>query len=144
MTVQEASKTCFGKPYVVDVEEHEEAIKTIKEALEEVEQYRAIGLTPELIEAMQGHNIALINDLGEYQSLGTVEELKEAMKKQISKKPSFVDTRFRQRGERYGECVTLDRCYKCPSCNTHIFHDFDSEIYCKCCGQKIDWSEEDD
>ena len=28
---------------------------------------------------MQGHNIALINDLGEYQSLGTVEELKEAL-----------------------------------------------------------------
>lgn len=44
--------------------------------LEEIQQYRAIGLTPELIEAMQGHNIALINDLGEYQQIGTVEELK--------------------------------------------------------------------
>ena len=60
MTVQEAIKTCFGKPYVVDVDEHEEAIRTIKEALEEVEQYRA---------------------------LGTVEELKEAREKQVAKKP---------------------------------------------------------
>ena len=64
------------------------------------------------------------------------------MEKQIPKKPSFVDTRFRQRGVRYGEYVTLDRCYKCPSCNTHIFHDFDSEVYCEDCGQKLDWSEE--
>ena len=44
--------------------------------IEEVQQYRAIGLTPELIEAMQGHNVALINDLGEYQAIGTVEEFK--------------------------------------------------------------------
>ena len=45
-------------------------------ALEEIQQYRALGLTPELIEAMQGHNIAMINDLAEYQALGTVEELR--------------------------------------------------------------------
>ena len=62
MKVQEAIKTCFGKPYVVDVDKHEEAIRTIKEALKEVEQYRA---------------------------LGTVEELKEAREKQIPKKVAY-------------------------------------------------------
>jgi len=52
------------------------AMATAIKALEEIQQYRAIGLTPELIEAMQGHNVALINDLGEYQLIGTVEEFK--------------------------------------------------------------------
>ena len=54
------------------VKAYEVALK----ALEEIQQYRAIGLTPELIEAMRGHNIAMINDLEEYQAIGTVEELK--------------------------------------------------------------------
>lgn len=55
---------------------YEEVAKGLEKALEEIQQYRAIGLTPELIEAMQGHNVALINDLGEYQAIGTVEEFK--------------------------------------------------------------------
>ena len=50
-----------------------------KKLLEELEQYRALGMTPELIEAMQGHNIAMINDLAEYQALGTVEELRVSL-----------------------------------------------------------------
>jgi hypothetical protein len=88
MTVQEASKTCFGKPYVVDVEEHEEAIKTIKEALKEVEQYRA---------------------------LGTVEELKEAREKQVAKKP--IKKEF-ELGTYYqcpicGDITLRDYCGKC-------------------------------
>lgn len=32
---------------------------------------------------MQGHNIAMINDLAEYQEIGTVEELKEIRAKAI-------------------------------------------------------------
>lgn len=57
----------------------DEASEMAIKALEEIQQYRALGLTPELIEAMQGHNIAMINDLAEYQALGTVEEVTEAM-----------------------------------------------------------------
>lgn len=57
----------------------QKALDMATQALEEIQQYRALGLTPELIEAMQGHNIAMINDLAEYQALGTVEEVTEAM-----------------------------------------------------------------
>ena len=53
-----------------------EALAYAIESVKEIQQYRAIGLTPELIEAMQGHNVALINDLGEYQQIGTIEEFK--------------------------------------------------------------------
>lgn len=61
-----------------EIEAYNMAIK----ALEEIQSYRAIGLTPELIEAMQGHNVALINDLGEYQLIGTVEEFKALKEKE--------------------------------------------------------------
>ena len=94
MTVQEASKTCFGKPYVVDVEEHEEAIKTIKEALEEVEQYRV---------------------------LGTVEELKEAREKQVAKKPIH---KIKRPNSLYGVCSVCGRRLVtdkyCPRCGQRI------------------------
>ena len=69
----------------VATEEQKKALVKIRiaedtaiKALEEIQQYRALGMTPELIEAMQGHNIAMINDLAEYQALGTVEELRVA------------------------------------------------------------------
>lgn len=60
----------------------EECKNVIVGLLKEREQYRAIGLTPELIEAMQGHNIAMINDLEAYQAIGTVEEL-QALKERL-------------------------------------------------------------
>lgn len=41
--------------------------RQVAEYLKELQQYRAIGLSPELIEAMQGHNVALIEQLAEYQ-----------------------------------------------------------------------------
>lgn len=57
--------------------------RSIIDDLKLLNEYKATGLTPELIEAMQGHNIAMINDLEEYQEIGTVEELKEIRAKAI-------------------------------------------------------------
>ena len=57
--------------------------RSIIDDLKLLNEYKATGLTPELIEAMQGHNIAMINDLAEYQEIGTVEELKEIRAKAI-------------------------------------------------------------
>lgn len=61
--------------------------------------------------------------------------------KQIPKKPQYVDTRFRHHGRKISDGSSLDKCYKCPNCNSHIFHVFDSEKYCKYCGQALDWSD---
>ncbi len=66
----------------------------------------------------------------------------KALMKQEPQKPTFVDTRFRQRGKFYGEYTTIDRCYKCPTCLSHIFYDYESEIYCPHCGQRLDWEGE--
>ena len=48
-----------------------------------------------------------------------------ALEKQIPKKPQYVDTRFRHHGRKISDGSSLDKCYKCPNCNSHIFHAFD-------------------
>lgn len=113
-----------------DSEETSEALATICEALQEIQQYRAIGLTPELIEAMQGHNVALINDLGEYQAIGTIEEFKALKEKNEPKKivvEHIPKTSWTKEVSHY----------LCPSCRS-IFS-FGGKPYCSNCGQKIDW-----
>ena len=64
-----------------------------------------------------------------------------ALEKQIPKKPQYVDTRFRHHGRKISDGSSLDKCYKCPNCNSHIFHVFDSEECCIYCGQALDWSD---
>lgn len=66
----------------------------------------------------------------------------EALNKQTPKKPTYVDTRFRNHGRHIGDGVSLDKCYKCPTCQRHIFHIWDSEKHCVYCGQFLDWSAE--
>ena len=65
------------------------------------------------------------------------------MEKQIAKKPEFVDTRFMNNGKHISDGCQLQKCYKCPNCNKHIFHVWDDELYCKYCGQHIEWRDED-
>ena len=79
-----------------------------------------------------------------YRQIGTVEEFREAVEKQTAKKPEFVDTRFMNNGKHISDGCQLQKCYKCPNCNQHIFHVWDDELYCKYCGQHIDWSDGDD
>ena len=62
MTIDEAYNTCFGNPYIVPIDKHEETKRIIRDVMEEVKQYR---------------------------ELGTVEELRIAKEKQIPKKPIF-------------------------------------------------------
>lgn len=64
-----------------------------------------------------------------------------ALEKQIPKKPQYVDTRFRHHGRKISDGSSLEKCYKCPNCNSHIFHVFDSEKCCIYCGQALDWSD---
>ena len=67
-----------------------------------------------------------------------------ALEKQIPKQPRYVDTRFRHHGRKISDGSSLDKCYKCPNCNSHIFHVFDSEKCCIYCGQALDWSDDND
>ena len=69
--------------------------------------------------------ISAMQDLQQYEKIGTLEEVREAVEKQKRKKP----------------CAS-NRCYVCPHCglvtSLRIKHN-----YCDACGQHIDWSEEE-
>ena len=87
--------------------------------------------------------IKALEEVQQYRQIGTVEECREAVEKQTAKKPEFLDTRFMNNGKHISDGCQLQKCYKCPNCNQHIFHVWDDELYCKYCGQHIDWSDED-
>lgn len=74
-------------------------------------------------------------------NLGAINKAIYALEKQIPKKPEFVGIRFMNNGKYIHDDVQLQKCYRCPNCNSHIFHVWDDEKHCKYCGQKIDWSD---
>lgn len=67
----------------------------------------------------------------------------EALEKETPKKPTYVDTRFRNHGKNIPDGVSLSKCYKCPNpmCGLHIFRVFDSDTHCKHCGQTLYWED---
>ena len=87
--------------------------------------------------------INALEEVQQYRQIGTVMECREAVEKQTAKKPEFVDTRFMNNGKHISNGCQLQKCYKCPNCNQHIFHVWDDELYCKYCGQHIDWGDEE-
>lgn len=87
--------------------------------------------------------IKALEEVQQYRQFGTVEEFREAVEKQTAKKPEFVDTRFMNNGKHISDGCQLQNCYKCPNCNQHIFHVWDDELYCKYCGQLLDWSDDE-
>ncbi len=65
----------------------------------------------------------------------------QSLRKQIPQSPVYVDTRFRHHGKLISDGSSFSKCYKCPNCNSHIFHVFDSEKCCIYCGQVLDWGD---
>ena len=69
MTIDEAYNTCFGKPYIVPIDKHEEAKSIIRHLIEEVKQYREIGTVEEcrnsVLDITKAYNKA-IDDFVEY------------------------------------------------------------------------------
>ena len=118
-----------------------EAFEMGVKSLEEIQQYRAIGGTPELIAKVinflgNDEDDSIINDLellNQYRFLGPVEELKEAKEKQIAKKPNIE-------GDGYADGHLVYDTWVCPNCEKHYEVDYDDYDYCPNCGQKIDKS----
>lgn len=67
-----------------------------------------------------------------------LEKAKEALSIRTPKKPKFYDSKFRQRGKKYGEFVTLERAYDCPHCMGTLWGE-DKKRHCDYCGQALDW-----
>ena len=85
-------------------------------------------IAPELVQATRMATEAL-KEVQQYRAIGTVEECREAIEKQKSKKPT----------EQY-RLGTSGRGGKCPSCKHHLDRSV-CAMYCDC-GQKLDWSDE--
>lgn len=78
----------------------------------------------------------LYTDYRGYKKLGTLEEVRKAVERQKTKRPTYD-------GDGYAPDGTFvwDE-WKCPHCGTRYEVDYDDYKYCPNCGQHIDWSEE--
>ena len=111
----------------------QESIDMAIKALEEVQQYRAIGTVEELetaskyLRLVKKHGTVgkAIEACAEYEGIGTVEECREAMQKQRRKLVK----------NQYGTNYVLKAGY-CPVCGCGVTARWD---YCQCCGQKLNW-----
>lgn len=116
------------------------------EALEEIQQYRAIGTIEEvkqhkeIADNMNAVDMATLcvalSELKKYQSVGTVEECREAVEKQRAKKPNIW-------GDGYSNGEMVYDMYDCPNCGKSYELEYQEYDRCPNCGQAIDWGEEE-
>lgn len=128
-------------------------------ALQEIQQYRAIGTPEKIAEELnrlrndnecQGLYFTLEErqdlarqhrELEEYQSIGTPEECREAVEKLKAKKPTYKH--YEEKGEPpYIKITCPNECgiRLYPVTDKHFAHE---HVFCPKCGQKLDWSEEE-
>ena len=105
-----------------------EAIWRIKDHMEvhRLKELRAIYITDALNTA-----ITALKEVQQYREIGTVEECREAVKKQKLKTPGRTG-------------MDEQDCYICPNCGADIgsIDDyFPRDRYCHECGQAIQWNE---
>ena len=98
-----------------------------------VQEAKELCISSVLFDSDEHEEIVIdaLTELEQYRVLGTVEELKEALEKQIPKKPREL---FRMDGALKGG--------KCPTCERWI-NNGRYWMYCEC-GQALKWGEEDD
>lgn len=103
----------------------DDVYRIIIDALEESQQYRAIGTVERLLQLQ--HDYWKLNEMcKEYSSIGTVEELKALKEKNEPKKI---------KGIRFEEAI-------CPNCESELFETywaFGGIHCCSNCGTAIDW-----
>lgn len=131
-----------------ELAERRDRAMTENEALEALKLEGGLEITGRPIRVAQffeGIEVAIkaLEEVQQYRAIGTPEEFRAAVEKQTAKKPEFVGARFRNNGKHISDGCQLQKCYKCPNCNKHIFHVWDDELYCKYCGQHIDWRNEE-
>ena len=94
------------------------------QAIEEIQQYRAIGTVEEIQSKLEA-----------YRELGTMEEFKDLKEKNTPYKPQEYE-------DRYYACkcdnIVLPKWRKYP---TELMPKSEGLPHCMACGQKLDWSE---
>ena len=76
--------------------------------------------------------IKALEEIQQYRAIGTPEECRETVEKQIAKRPTLCKSD--EQTTRY----TAD--YRCPKCNG-MFTGTGIANYCYHCGQRLDWEE---
>lgn len=99
--------------------------------------------------------IKALEEIQQYRAIGTVEECQEARERQRGKKPILymneTSGMFVDYVDGHGEYKTqMNNWWRCPCCNkivgqrviVHKYtHDQRKKKFCEKCGQSIDWSE---
>lgn len=135
-----------GYPTFNTMKEFAEACKY---ALEEVEQYRAIG-TVEEVKALKDDFWKLNEMCRHYSAIGTVEELKaiKQWKSDIIESFSKYDVnsvdelmkKFKEMTEKAEpKKPRWHGHHFCPNCNSIVYVNCGKDIYCPKCGQRLDW-----
>lgn len=72
--------------------------------------------------------IQALKEVQQYHAIGTLEECRAAMEKQMDEKPTAVLGTF-------GGTE-----YECKNCGNDVYY---GDEYCRWCGRKLDWSDND-
>ena len=118
-----------------------EAAREAIKALEETQQYRAIGTVEEL-QDMKSNYFEALSDWRKYRKIGTLEECRAAVEKQTAKK--IVRRKATDEDIENGlrDFITIKgMIFHCPTCGCCIA--VDGMESCWKCGQILDWSDEE-
>ena len=113
----------------------DELYEQIEKEHKEIQQYRAIGLTPfQIYEKIGGLDV----ELGKYQSIGTIEELEILKEKSMPKKPIYSDY------DDNGDDKIIPYKATCPVCEHEFeFGYWNDEYNHHCiCGQVMNWEQD--
>lgn len=81
--------------------------------------------------------IKALEEVQQYRKIGTVEECREAVEKQTAKKPTLID--YKKYANFVDNVDFLQDAYWCPNCKRVVR----SGSFCRDCGQKLGWSDEE-
>ena len=82
--------------------------------------------------------IKALEEVQQYRQIGAVEECREAVEKQTAKKPTLID--YKKYANFVDNAHFLRDAYWCPNCKQVVR----SGSFCDGCGQKLDWSVNDE
>lgn len=122
------------------------ACDTAIKALEEVQQYRKNGITVENAVDDMCNLICAKSLIAEYRAIGTPELCRMAVRKQTARR-SLHQGCYDKDGVWHEWNGINGKPYElCPSCGVNLCCEMPLDIkpkYCKNCGQKLDWRNEE-
>ena len=144
---RDCDRNCAKCDIVQEVDDLNSAYDSAIKALEDVQQYQAIGTHEECQTAMELYNemhkrkftLEVVEEYMKFEDECvrknfTFKSLLEAREKQTPKKPDLE-------GDGYGDDgVLIYDTWICPCCGKLYEIDYEEYDYCPNCGQAIDWS----